>query len=191
MSGPASDTAAGGAPLSLASTDFALFGVPQRFAQDAAALEQRWKQLQREVHPDRFAAGDAAAQRQALQWSVRINEAYQRLKDPLKRATLLCELAGVPVAAESNTAMPPAFLVQQMEWREALEEAAGLDEVDALLARVRVAQDEVAQRCAELIDLHQDFRQAAREVRAWMFLSRFRQDVLARQARLEDAAGGQ
>lgn len=180
------------APLSLASTDFALFGVPQRFSQDRAALDQRWKELQREVHPDRFAASDAAAQRQALQWSVRINEAYQRLKDPLRRATLLCDLAGVPIEAENNTTMPPAFLMQQMEWRESLEEAGSAAGVDSLLASVRAAQNEAAARCAELIDVQQDFALAAQQVRAWMFLVRFQHDVLAQLARLEDAsAGGQ
>ena len=181
---------AGNAPLSLASTDFALFGVPQRFAQDRSALDLRWKQLQREVHPDRFASSDAAAQRQALQWSVRINEAYQRLKDPLRRASLLCELGGAPIEAENNTAMPPAFLVQQMEWREALEEAHSAAQIDALLASVRAAQNEAAERCAELIDAQQDFAQAAQEVRAWMFLVRFQHDVMVQQARLEDAAAG-
>ena len=89
--------------------DFELFGLPRRFAQDRAAIDARWKELQREAHPDRFAAQGPSAQRVALQWSVRINEAYQRLKDPLKRAAYLCELLGAPIEAESNTAMPAAF----------------------------------------------------------------------------------
>lgn len=80
--------------MNLQSDDFALFGVPQRFAQERSALDARWKELQREVHPDRFAAQGAAAQRVAMQWSVRINEAYQRLKNPLARASYLCELHG-------------------------------------------------------------------------------------------------
>ncbi len=83
--------------------------MPARFAQDRAALDARWKDLQREAHPDRFAAQGAAAQRVAMQWSVRINEAYQRLKDPLKRAAYLCELHGAPIDAENNTAMPARF----------------------------------------------------------------------------------
>jgi len=107
----------------LQDNDFKLFGLPVRYALDRAELDERWKQLQRQVHPDRFAAQGAAAQRVAMQWSVRINEAYQRLKDPLKRAAYWCELQGVPVNAENNTAMPASFLMRQMEWREALDEA--------------------------------------------------------------------
>src|SRR6478672_12191892 len=101
--------------MNLNDTDFELFGLPERFAQDRAALDARWKELQREAHPDRFAAQGAAAQRVAMQWSVRINEAYQRLRDPVKRAAYLCTLNGAPIDAEHNTAMPADFLMQQME----------------------------------------------------------------------------
>jgi molecular chaperone HscB len=81
--------------VNLQSNDFELFGLPtDSLRRTVAALDARWKDLQREAHPDKFAAQGAAAQRVAMQWSVRINEAYQRLKDPLKRAAYLCELAG-------------------------------------------------------------------------------------------------
>ena len=109
--------------LALQDDDFALFALPRRFAQDGAALGERWKDLQRQAHPDRFASQGAAAQRVAMQWSVRINEAYQRLKDPLRRAAYLCELRGAPINAENNTAMPTEFLMAQMQWREALDDA--------------------------------------------------------------------
>ena len=118
--------------MNLQSNDFQLFALPERFAQDAAAIDARWKQLQREAHPDRFAAQGGAAQRVAMQWSVRINEAYRRLKDPLQRASYLCELRGAPINAENNTAMPAKFLIEQMEWREALEEAEDEASLDAL-----------------------------------------------------------
>src|SRR5689334_15809498 len=97
--------------VNLQSSDFELFGLPEQFAQDRAAIDARWKELQREAHPDKFAAQGPAAQRVAMQWSVRINEAYQRLKDPLRRAAYLCELRGAPIQAEKNTAMPPEFLM--------------------------------------------------------------------------------
>ena len=121
---------------SLQANDFELFGLPQQFALDRGQLDDTWKALQREAHPDRFAPEGAAAQRVAMQWSVRINEAYQRLKDPLKRAAYLCELRGVPVQAESNKAMPPAFLMQQMEWREALDDAEGAAALQVLADRI-------------------------------------------------------
>lgn len=101
--------------MNLHDTDFDLFAVPATFAQDRAVLDARWKELQRQAHPDRFAAQGGAAQRMALQWSVRINEAYRRLRDPLQRAAYLCELRGAPIEAESNTAMPAEFLMRQME----------------------------------------------------------------------------
>ena len=108
--------------ISLQASDFELFGLPSAFSLDRAQLDLQWKSLQREAHPDRFASEGATAQRIAMQWSVRINEAYNRLKDPLKRAAYLCELNGAAVNAENNTSMPPAFLMQQMEWREALDD---------------------------------------------------------------------
>src|SRR5213083_3454247 len=100
--------------MKLDSDDFELFDLPRRFEQDRAVLDERWRALQAEVHPDRFAAEGQAAQRVAMQWAVRVNEAYQRLKDPLKRAAYLCELAGTPIGAEDNTAMPVDFLERQM-----------------------------------------------------------------------------
>ncbi len=170
--------------MNLQSDDFELFGVPRRFAQERATLDARWKDLQREAHPDRFAAQGAAAQRVAMQWSVRINEAYQRLKDPLKRAAYLCELHGTPIRAEDNTAMPAAFLMQQMQWREALEEAAGMAELDALDDETQAARSAAIARCGELIDARQDYAGAAREVRALMFIARFAQDIDSRREQL-------
>ena len=165
------------APLTLAANDFALFGVPQQFAQDRAALDTRWKELQREAHPDRFVAQDAATQRRAMQWSVRINEAYQRLKDPLRRAAYLCELAGAPVNAHDNTAMPADFLMQQMAWREALDEAQEPDQVQALLDEVMLSREQALARCEQLLDDAGDAAQAVGVVRALMFIERFCADI--------------
>ena len=170
--------------LNLQSDDFELFGVPQRFAQERSALDARWKELQREAHPDRFAAQGAAAQRVAMQWSVRINEAYQRLKDPQRRAAYLCELHGAPIRAEDNTAMPAQFLMQQMQWREDLEEATTAAAVDALAFEVQQARSAGLERCAELLDTHSDFAGAAQQVRALMFIARFAKDIAQRQDQL-------
>ncbi|MDZ7857665.1 Fe-S protein assembly co-chaperone HscB [Sphaerotilus sp.] len=163
--------------MKLSDSDFDLFGVPVRFAQDRAVLDARWKALQAEVHPDRFASEGGTAQRVAMQWATRVNEAYQRLKDPLKRAAYLCELHGAPIEAENNTAMPGAFLMQQMEWREALDDARTLDAVEALADDVNAHQRHLHQQLATLIDERQDWTAAAAQVRALMFVVRFAADV--------------
>lgn len=164
--------------------DFTLFGLPERFALDAARLDQRWRELQAQVHPDRFAAQGVAAQRIAMQWSVRVNQAYQRLKDPLKRAAYLCERRGAPVQAERNTAMPPDFLMQQMAWREALDEAHDGAAMQALDAQVQAHEQALLGRLQQLLDEHGDAAAAAEQLRALMFVARFRQDVEVRLEKL-------
>ncbi|MGJ7488158.1 Fe-S protein assembly co-chaperone HscB [Variovorax sp. LT2P21] len=166
--------------MNLQDTDFELFGVPATFAQDRAVLNARWKDLQREAHPDRFASQGAAAQRIAMQWSVRINEAYQRLKDSVRRASYLCELNGAPIEAENNTAMPGEFLMQQMEWRESLDDATAIAAVDALQAEVDAARARALSSLEGLIDEQGDFPAASQQVRALMFIERFAQDLEAK-----------
>ena len=168
--------------MNLASTDFELFDIAPRFALDSGALDARWRALQGEVHPDKFAAQGAAAQRVAMQWAVRVNEAYQRLKDPVKRAAYLCELNGAPIEAENNTAMPTAFLTQQMEWREALDEAGAVAQVEALADAVVTHRRTALTELQSTLDERRDFAAAAQQVRALMFVERF---VLDLDQRLE------
>ena len=166
--------------MNLTDTDFELFAVPASFAQDRATLDDRWKELQREAHPDRFAAQGAAAQRVAMQWSVRINEAYQRLKDPIRRATYLCELNGSPINAERNTAMPADFLMDQIAWREELEEAQEAAAIDKLRDEVEAGRARALSSLDWLIDEKGDFPAAARQIRALMFIARFAEDIEAK-----------
>ena len=163
--------------MNLASTDFELFGIVSRFACDRGALDARWRALQAEVHPDRFAVEGAAAQRVAMQWAVRVNEAYQRLKDPLRRAAYLCELNGAPVNAENNTAMPNGFLVQQLEWRESLADAVGVSAVETLADEVAAHRTQALSALQATLDEQHDFAAAAQQVRALMFVERFASDV--------------
>lgn len=163
--------------MKIADDDFALFGLPRRHALDRTELDARWRALQARVHPDRFSADGGAAQRIAMQWAVRINEAHQRLKDPLSRAAYLCELAGAPINAERNTAMPASFLAQQMHWREALEEAEDQPSVEALDETVAAREAELLDEVAQALDERHDAPAAAQRVRALMFLRKFRADV--------------
>lgn len=161
---------------------FALFALPARFALDEAALERAYKGVQSKVHPDRFAAGSAAERRVAMQWAARANEAYQTLRRPHARAAYLCERAGVAIEAGSNTAMPADFLMQQMEWREALDEARAPADA-ARLAQLAESIDEQRGRLlADLesaIDVRADFVAAADLVRRLMFIDRFREELRA------------
>jgi molecular chaperone HscB len=166
--------------MQLSSTDFELFGLPARFDLDRTDLDARWKALQGQVHPDRFAAQGAAAQRISMQWSVRVNEAYRRLKDPLSRAAYLCELNGVRIDAQSNTGMPSEFLFQQMQWREALEEAKGEAEVQALADEVVQSERSLLAGLSGALG-RSDWPFAAQQVRALMFIRRFAHDVGERQ----------
>lgn len=171
--------------MNLQSTDFELFAVPPRFAQDAAQLDARWKELQRQVHPDKFAAQGAAAQRVAMQWSARINEAYRRLKDPLKRAAYLCELNGAPIDAESNTAMPAEFLMQQMELREAVDDAVDAAAMDEIGRQSATLKREMLLKLEQQMDAQHDWPAAAQTVRGLMFLDRLAGDIDRKRATLE------
>ena len=172
--------------MKLDDNDFALFDLPERFALDRSDLDARWRRLQASAHPDKFAAEGAAAQRLAMQWSVRINEAYGRLREPLSRAAYLCELRGAPIAANSNTAMPPEFLMQQMAWREALDDAPSDTELAALDMQVRAAEAELLAQLTALLDEQAAPALAAERVRAMMFIQRFRADLRERIDALQD-----
>jgi molecular chaperone HscB len=173
--------------MNIDADDFTLLGLSRAFTLERAQLDAAWKTLQGQVHPDRFAAQGAASQRVAMQWAVRVNEAYQRLKDPLKRAAYLCELAGAPVQSESNTAMPGSFLMQQMQWREALEDATTVDEVQVLSEEVLQDRQARLARVTDLLDVSAQPALAAQEVRALMFIDRLLEEIDARLERYEDA----
>ena len=163
--------------MNLKSSDFELFGLAQKFKQDRAAIDTRWKELQKEAHPDKFAALGASAQRIAMQWSVRINEAYRRLKDPLQRAIYLCGLNGAAVSVEDNTAMPADFLMQQIEWREALEDAKSSENLHEIASQSTEFAHKLLSKIEHEIDIRNDFGLAVEYIRALMFVERFNAEV--------------
>ena len=163
--------------MKLDADDFEILGLERRFGLDLPELDSRRRSLQSEIHPDRFAAQGSAAQRLAMQWSVRVNEAYARLRDPVRRAAYLCELAGVDLAIERNTAMPQAFLIQQMQWREQLEDASTADFVEQLAGAVRAERSATLDRVGQALDVRADAIAAADDVRAALFMDRFLEDV--------------
>jgi molecular chaperone HscB len=172
---------------SLTDSHFALFGLPEQFAIETNALDEAYRTVQSQVHPDRFAAAGDAQKRIAMQWATRANEAYQTLRNPLRRATYLLHLRGIDVGAENNTAMEPAFLMQQMEWRESIEDAAAAKNVGALDALLADLRDEERARLDKLAArLDSGANQAASEaVRQLMFIERVAADIDTQIERLE------
>ncbi len=167
------------------SDDFALFGLPRRFSLDRHELDARRRSLQAEVHPDRFAAAGGSSQRVAMQWAVRVNEAYERLGNPLRRAAYLCELAGTAIDGESHSAMPVEFLSRHMAWREALDEAQSLERIEALAAELEAERRAGFHLLERTLDDENDVEAAAARIRELMFVERFAADVDERLAAVE------
>ncbi|MFZ6862607.1 Fe-S protein assembly co-chaperone HscB [Undibacterium sp. Ji67W] len=160
---------------------FELFQLPQQFSLDINQLDRAYHEVQNQVHPDKFVQASDAEKRVAMQWATRANEAYQTLKKPLKRATYLCELQGVDLQTESNTSMPASFLMQQMEWREAFDDARQANDQNALYALEKELRNALK---AKLLQVESklnkpDFAAAAQEIRTCMFLEKFIADIAA------------
>jgi molecular chaperone HscB len=111
---------------------FELFNLPTQFEIEFNLLDKHYKQLQNEVHPDRFVSAPANERMQSMQIATQANEAYQILKNTTARGRYLLQLQGIETLEESNTAMPANFLMLQMEWREAIEDAVASNNVNAL-----------------------------------------------------------
>ena len=156
---------------------FDLFGLPPSFSIEGETLERSYRDIQSKVHPDRFAHAGDAERRASLQWTTRVNEAYRTLKDPVQRAKHLLELQGVDVAFETNTAMPPEFLMEQMELREALEEAKDAPALDALRKKLVTEKRIMEKSIAEAIDGKKDYSGAAGLVRKLQFLDRLDEEI--------------
>ena len=159
---------------------FELFGLTPMYSVETEALERSYREIQSKVHPDRFAHAGDAERRASLQWTTRVNEAFQVLKNPVARARHLLELHGVDVAFETNTAMPPDFLMQQMELRESLEEAVGTKDgsrIDLLRSNLGKEKGALEKAIAEAIDAKQDYAGAAGLVRKLQFLDKLDAEI--------------
>ena len=164
---------------------FELFGLAPAFSLESDALERSYHEIQSKVHPDRFAHAGDAERRASLQWTTRVNEAYRTLKDPVQRAKHLLELQGVDVAFETNTAMPPEFLMQQMELRETLEEAKDAAALDSLRRSLREVKSGLEKQIGDSIDSKRDYAGAAGLVRKLQFLHRLDEEIGAAYEEIE------
>ena len=159
---------------------FALFGLRRTYRIDAARLDLAYHELQGKVHPDRHAHLPETERRLSMQWATQVNEAYRTLKKPLLRATYLLRLAGTDADHESNTAMPPEFLMEQMEWREGVAEARSAGdhhELEKLMQRLEKHAGEIRGEIELSLDTKKDYAAAADAVRRLMFLEKLEQEI--------------
>lgn len=124
------------AGINLKASYFELFSIESGYDINRDALQESYLQLQRIVHPDRFAGLGERGQRLAVQYAAFVNEAYDTLCSPLKRALYLLELAGHPVDIEKNTVMDAHFLMEQMSLREDLGEVKESDDPESAIASI-------------------------------------------------------
>jgi molecular chaperone HscB len=168
---------------------FALFGLPARYRFDPAELDVAYRKLQTQVHPDRFASAGDDERRLALQSSSRVNEAYRALRSPLERANYLLLLRGVDALAETDTALPPAFLEQQLECRESVADAIGRRDAVALAVlqkSIEAGATKLELELAEQLDLPKVPAEARVTLRKFKFLSTVAADIVAAIAEIDD-----
>lgn len=172
--------------MNLSQNHFELFGSPVQFTVDPVDLDRRYLELQREVHPDRFAASPDSERRVSMQLATRVNEAYQTLKSPLRRAVYILQLRGVDPKFETNTAMPAEFLMEQMSWRERIE--TGSEEPGELLrlqAGLRDESTKIYEKLRGQLDEGRDDEAAAQTVRMLMFYDKLDEEIEDKLAELE------
>jgi molecular chaperone HscB len=132
------------------------------------------------VHPDKFAAASEPERRVAMQWAARANEAYRTLRNPVERARYLLGLKGFDTEEESNTAMPPDFLMQQMEWREAVSEARAshdMLELRKLHAHLADSRKDMLRMLELAIDRESNFDAGCSLVRKLRFLDKLEEEI--------------
>ncbi len=166
--------------LDFSRNHFELFGLPMAYALDSARLDQAYRDIQSEIHPDKFAHAGDAEQRLSMQWTTRVNEAYQTLRRPFDRAHYLLRLQGVDAMEATNTSMPMDFLMQHMEWSEELADARAAQDVavlDRLEKTLRQEARELQARLGEEIDQRHDYPVAGETLRKLRFTDKLLAEV--------------
>lgn len=170
---------------------FELFELPVQFDVSQDHLDKRFRSLQRFLHPDKFASASDAERRWSVQAAGFVNEAYQSLSLPIKRASYLLSLNGISLDEETDTQMAPMFLMEQMELREALDDAPQANDPYAALDKITVqlnsGRSDSAQAFSEAA-AKEDWTQARTIVRQWQFLEKLISEVQTQEARLDDAS---
>ncbi len=167
---------------------FELFALKTAFKIDLNVLETNYRAIQSASHPDRFVTCTSAEKLQSMQTATLANEAYLTLKNPANRAKYLLQIQGIDAINEKNTQMPVDFLMQQMEWREAMEDAKvarNVGDLEQLLAEMQVDAKNLQANLADLIDAKKEYQAATDAVRKLIFIDKVCADIHKAIERLE------
>jgi molecular chaperone HscB len=170
-------------------TYFEFFRLPAQFKIDLSLLNASYRKIQAEVHPDKFVTASPAERVQSMQTATLANEAYQTLKHPALRAAYLLSLQGITAISETNTAMPAAFLMQQMEWREELEDAQrarDIAAVEALADTLKAEAKHLQSEFATQFDENKDYSSATDIARKLIFIDKVSADIASVISNLEE-----
>jgi molecular chaperone HscB len=159
---------------------FELFDLKPIFNIELEILESNYRKIQSEAHPDRFVTASAAEKLKSMQLATLANEAYLTLKNPANRAKYLLELQGITAISETNTAMPAEFLMQQMEWRETLEDAItakNIEPLEYLLSEIQIEAKSLQSSLVKLLDEEKDYTTATDATRKLIFIEKVCADI--------------
>lgn len=178
--------------MNLTQNYFELFDLPVTTEVDPALLSERYRELQRQTHPDRFAAASEHEQRLALQYTTLINEAYEVLGSDLKRAIYLLEQHEIQLNETENTQVEPGFLMEQIELREALEEISTTDDASIELdqlglkvdAIIKALNEEFASRWQE--NTPSSLELAVTTVRKMQYMTKLKHEIDLKEEELLD-----
>ena len=162
---------------------FARLGLPAALELDGAALDRAYFAAQRLWHPDRFVGRPAEERARASTEAAGLNDAYRTLKEPLSRAVYLAALNGIDLPGDGRTIDDPELLMEAMEAREELQEAASPEAVDALAARSRATMAEALKGLSTLF-LRQDKPAIRKALLRLRYLDKFADEARARRANL-------
>ena len=147
---------------------------------DLSTLETNFRKIQSEVHPDRFVSGTTSEKLHSMQTATLANEAYSTLKAPALRASYLLALSGIDATPETNTQMPADFLMQQMEWRETLEDAKQakkINDLENLLNEMQKEAKNLQAELTQLFDNKKDLAAATEATRKLIFIDKVCADI--------------
>lgn len=159
---------------------FELFAIAEQFDLDVSTLESNFRKTQSAYHPDRFVSAPAAEKLAAMQMATSANEAYSVLKSPAKRAKYILERHGIDAIADTNTAMPTEFLMQQMEWRERIEDARmarSISALDEIAGELKGETKSLINELHALLDINKDLTSATAVTRKLIFIDKVCADI--------------